>query len=95
MLKKLKSKPKITAHKGGKKVIFLTAVFTVPPNFKIKTKDNILSSTIRIDKPNDSIQVDSLNDEGERLNDSLITITKDDKIIWKGNFQQLSQNLDL
>lgn len=69
--------------------------YSVKVNKSIKTKDNILSSTIRIDKPNDSIQVDSLNDEGERLNDSLITITKDDKIIWKGNFQQLSQNLDL
>lgn len=69
--------------------------YSVKVNKSIKTKDNILSSTIRIDKPNDSIQVDSLNDDGERLNDSLITITKDDKIIWKGNFQQLSQNLDL
>ena len=69
--------------------------YSVKVNKSIKTKDNILSSTIRIDKPNDSIQVDSLNDKGERLNDSLITITKDDKIIWKGNFQQLSQNLDL
>lgn len=69
--------------------------YSVKVNKSIKTKDNILSSTIRIDKPNDSIQVDSLNDNGERLNDSLITITKDDKIIWKGNFQQLSQNLDL
>lgn len=69
--------------------------YSVKVNKSIKTKDNILSSTIRIDKPNDSIQVDSLNADGERLNDSLITITKDDKIIWKGNFQQLSQNLDL
>lgn len=69
--------------------------YSVKVNKSIKTKDNILSSTIRIDKPNDSIQVDSLNYNGERLNDSLITITKDDKIIWKGNFQQLSQNLDL
>ena len=69
--------------------------YSVKVNKSIKTKDNILSSTIRIDKPNDSIQEDSLNADGERLNDSLITITKDDKIIWKGNFQQLSQNLDL
>ena len=38
---KLKINPKTTAHKGGKKEIFLTAVLTVPPNFKIKTKDNI------------------------------------------------------
>ncbi len=69
--------------------------YSVKVNKTIKSKDNILTSVIRVDKPNDSIQVDSLNADGERLNDSLITITKDDKIIWKGNFQQLSQNLDL
>lgn len=69
--------------------------YSVKVNKSIKSKDNILTSVIRVDKPKDFIQVDSLNDNGERLNDSLITITKDDKIIWKGNFQQLSQNLDL
>ena len=69
--------------------------YSVKVNKTIKSKDNILTSVIRVDKPKDFIQVDSLNDNGERLNDSLITITKDDKIIWKGNFQQLSQNLDL
>ena len=41
MFIKLNTSPKITAHNGGKKLIFLTAVFIVPPNFKIKTKDNI------------------------------------------------------
>ena len=69
--------------------------YSVKVNKTIKSKDNILTSVIRVDKPKDFIQVDSLNDNGERLNDSLITITKDDKIIWKGDFQQLSQNLDL
>ena len=69
--------------------------YSVKVNKTIKSKDNILTSVIRVDKPKDFIQVDSLNDNGERLDDSLITITKDDKIIWKGNFQQLSQNLDL
>lgn len=69
--------------------------YSVKVNKTIKSKDNILTSVIRVDNPKDFIQVDSLNDNGERLNDSLITITKDDKIIWKGNFQQLSQNLDL
>ena len=69
--------------------------YSVKVNKTIKSKDNILTSVIRVDNPKDFIQVDSLNDNGERLNDSLITITKDDKIIWKGDFQQLSQNLDL
>ena len=69
--------------------------YSVKVNKTIKSKDNILTSVIRVDNPKDFIQVDSLNDNGERLDDSLITITKDDKIIWKGNFQQLSQNLDL
>lgn len=69
--------------------------YSVKVNKTIKSKDNILTSITRIDNPKDFIQVDSLNDNGERLNNSLITITKDDKIIWKGNFQQLSQNLDL
>lgn len=69
--------------------------YSVKVNKTIKSKDNILTSVIRVDNPKDFIQVDSLNDNGERLNNSLITITKDDKIIWKGNFQQLSQNLDL
>ena len=35
ILKKLKLKPKTTAHKIGNKAIFRIAVLTVPPNFSI------------------------------------------------------------
>ena len=58
ILKKLKLKPKTTAHKGGNKAILRTAVLTVPPNFSIKTKDNIkkihkvaMSQNIALKKP--------------------------------------------
>jgi hypothetical protein len=58
MLKKLNPNPRITAQSGGKRVIFLTAAFAVPPNFIIRTKDSIkkmhkvaISQNIALKKP--------------------------------------------
>ena len=58
MENKLKTTPKIIAHKGTKKTILLMADLNVPPNFKDKTKDKIkkiivvaISQKIALNKP--------------------------------------------
>ena len=67
--------------------------YSVKVNKSIKSKDNILTSVIRIDKPNDLIRVESLDNNGERLDKSVITIAKNNEVVWQGNFDQLTQNL--
>jgi len=67
--------------------------YSVKVNKSIKSKDNILTSVTRIDKPNDLIRVESLDNNGERMNKSVITIAKDNEVVWQGNFDQLTQNL--
>lgn len=67
--------------------------YSVKVNKSIKSKDNILTSVTRIDKPNDLIRVESLDNNGERLDKSVITIAKNNEVVWQGNFDQLAQNL--
>ena len=67
--------------------------YSVKVNKSIKSKDNILTSITRIDKPNDIIRVESLNTNGERMDKSIITIAKNNEVVWQGNFDQLTQNL--
>lgn len=67
--------------------------YSVKVNKSIKSKDNILTSVTRIDKLNDLIRVESLNNNGERLDKSVITIAKNNEVVWQGNFDQLTQNL--
>lgn len=67
--------------------------YSVKVNKSIKSKDNILTSVTRIDKPNDLIRVESLDNSGERLDKSVITIAKNNEVVWQGNFDQLTQNL--
>lgn len=67
--------------------------YSVKVNKSIKSKDNILTSVTRIDKPNDIIRVESLDNNGERMNKSVITIAKNNEVVWQGNFEQLAQNL--
>lgn len=67
--------------------------YSVKVNKSIKSKDNILSSITRIDQEHNYIKVDSLDEQDTRLQQSIITITKDDKDVWKGNFEQLAQKL--
>lgn len=67
--------------------------YSVKVNKSIKSKDNILTSVTRIDKPNDLIRVESLDNNGERLDKSVITIAKNNEVVWQGNFDQLTQNL--
>lgn len=67
--------------------------YSVKVNKSIKSKDNILTSVTRIDKPNDLIRVESLDNNGERMDKSVITIAKNNEVVWQGNFDQLTQNL--
>lgn len=60
---------------------------------KLHNTPDVRLTEVRIDNPEDYITIDSMDNSGQRREQSMLTIAKDNNVVWQGNFNQLAQIL--
>jgi len=60
---------------------------------KMHNTPDVRVTEVRVDNQDDYITIDSMDDTGQRREQSMLTIAKDNNVVWQGNFNQLAQIL--